>query len=131
MSIAIIAKKLRLDVTKQLLIMNAPEAFSKLIKGFAYDKQPSAEKKYDFIQVFAITQTEMEALLKQASVAATYDCLFWACYPKGTGKIKSELKRESIWHALSLVQLQAVSAIAIDETWSALRGRPPEMIGKK
>jgi hypothetical protein len=56
--------------------------------------------------------------------------MFWACYPKGKGKIKYDLNRDSVWPALALAGLCPVSQIAIDETWSALRGRDPELVGK-
>jgi hypothetical protein len=72
----------------------------------------------------------LEILIKSVDNFRKYDGLFWACYPKGTGKIKSNIKRETVWTALALIGLEAVSQIALDETWSALRGRPNEMVGK-
>lgn len=62
--------------------------------------------------------------------AGIYDGVFWACYSKGTGKIKSDLKREVVWELVNQVGLQCVSQIAIDETWSALRARPVAAVGK-
>ena len=50
--------------------------------------------------------------------------------PKGTGKIRNNIKCETVWTAFELIGLQAVSQIAIDDTWSALRGRPTEKVGK-
>ena len=75
------------------------------------------------------TRQELEKQVEQMGKAGKYDCLFWACYPKGTGKIKSDIKRETVWTAFKLTGLQAVSQIAIDDTWSALRARP-EAVGK-
>ena len=68
--------------------------------------------------------------MKEVERVGKYDCLFWACYPKGGGQIKSDIKRDTVWKAFDLIGLQAVSQIAIDETWSALRARPAEMVGK-
>ena len=45
--------------------------------------------------------------------------------------IKTDIRRDSVWTALEKAGLHPVSQVAIDETWSALRGRPPEMVGKK
>jgi len=127
-----IFKKLRLKVSGNLLIINAPEEYKTILKGIAFDSQLSAEKKgkYDFVQIFATSQAELENLVKHVKKAGIYDCLFWACYPKGTGKIKSDIKRETVWDAFKLIDLQAVSQIAIDDTWSALRARPKNAIGK-
>lgn len=130
MSAENIFKKLRLDSDKQLLIVNAPESYLSLLLGSNYDTEPKAEEIYDFVQVFAVQQAELETLMQYVSKAGKFDCVFWACYPKGTGKIKSDIKRETVWKAFDLIELQAVSQIAIDETWSALRGRPVSMVGK-
>ncbi len=130
MSAENIFKKLRLDSDKQLLIVNAPESYLSLLAGFNYDTEPKAEEIYDFVQVFAVQQAKLETLMQSVSKAGKFDCVFWACYPKGTGKIKSDIKRETVWTAFDLIGLQAVSQVAIDETWSALRGRPVSMVGK-
>ncbi|MEA5256637.1 hypothetical protein VB264_02505 [Arcicella aquatica] len=130
MSAEKIFKKLRLDSDKALLIVNAPSEYGSLLEGVNYDTEPRAEGIYDFVQVFAIQQAELETLMKSVGKAGKFDCVFWACYPKGTGKIKSDIKRETVWTAFDLIELQAVSQVAIDETWSALRGRPTTMVGK-
>jgi len=52
----------------------------------------------------------MKQLLKQ-------DGLLWMTYPKG----KAEINRDSIRIYAQTIGLQAVSLIAIDKTWSALR----------
>ncbi len=130
MSAENIFKKLRLDSDKQLLIVNAPESYISLLAGFNYDTEPKAEGIYGFVQVFAVQQAELETLMQSVSKAGKFDCVFWACYPKGTGKIKSDIKRETVWTAFDLIGLQAVSQVAIDETWAALRGRPATMVGK-
>ncbi len=123
-------KKLRLNPAAALLIVNAPADYLSLFNNIMFDNAPEPEKEYDFVQVFASEQQELEKLCAEVKNAGKYDCLFWACYPKGTGKIKSNIKRETVWVALEMAGLQAVTQVAIDDTWSALRGRPAEKIGK-
>lgn len=130
MEASAIFKKLRLNDTGALLIINAPAEYTAILKDMVYDTSAEAGKKYDFVQVFATRQEELESLCAAVKDAGKYDCLFWACYPKGTGKIKSDIKRETVWIALELAGVQAVTQIAIDDTWSALRGRPSTMVGK-
>jgi hypothetical protein len=65
------------------------------------------------------------------SQAGKYDCVFWASYPKGTGKIKSDIKRETVWKAFELIGQEAVTQVAIDDTWSVLRARPYDKVGTK
>jgi len=121
-----VLKKLRLPGTGNILIVNAPKEYAKLLAGLAYDCAPSKKKEggYDFVQVFGTTQSELEKLILKVAPSGRHDCLFWACYPKLGGAIKSDMKRETVWKALSLARLRPVAQIAIDDTWSALRGRP-------
>jgi hypothetical protein len=132
MNASAIFKKLRLDDDQNLLIVNAPNAYETLLKNLRYDAKPQKRKQgqYDFVQVFATTQAELEKMVIEFAPYGKYDCLFWACYPKGTGKIKSDIKRETVWRALALAGLETVTQVAIDETWSALRARPHEQVGK-
>ena len=125
-----IFKKLRIDGNKKMLIINAPNEYLEIFSGIELDTAPSGEGIYDFVQVFGYQQDELEKLVQSVGKSGKYDCSFWACYPKGTGKLKSNIKRETVWTAFELIGLQAVSQVAIDETWSALRGRPTEKIGK-
>jgi hypothetical protein len=125
-----IFKKLRIDGNKKMLIINAPNEYLELFLGVDFDTESNEEEIYDFVQVFGYQQDELEKMVQSVGKSGKYDCSFWACYPKGTGKIKSNIKRETVWTAFELIGLQAVSQIAIDDTWSALRGRPAEKVGK-
>jgi len=131
MNITDILRKLKFDESKKSLIINAPVEYERLMSGINFDKErnPSNTATYDFVQVFATSQSELENIVAQVFSSAKYDCLFWICYPKGGGKIKSDIKRETAWKAFEIAHLRPVSQIAIDETWSALRGRPFEKVG--
>jgi hypothetical protein len=126
-----IFKKLRFDESKKSLIINAPAEYEQLLSGLDFDDKynPSHKAMYDFVQLFATSQTELETLVAQVFEGGKFDCLFWICYPKGGGKIKSDIKRETVWKAFEIANLRPVSQVAIDETWSALRGRPFEKVG--
>lgn len=127
-----IFNKLKFKGGRENLILNAPEAYKAILQGIDFDDFPleSKSEKYDFVQVFASSQLEMESLIRSVARAGKTDCIFWACYPKSSGKEKYDLKRETVWAALGLAGLRPVSQIAIDEKWSALRGRLPELIRK-
>lgn len=125
-------KKLKFGFSDHNLVVNAPEEYLAILKGADFDTYPVDSKlgKYGFVQVFASSQAEMEELIKSVAKAGKFDCMFWACYPKGSGKIKYDLNRNTVWDALALIGLRPVTQIAIDEKWSALRGRDPELVGK-
>ncbi|HEY3371966.1 MAG TPA: hypothetical protein VGK10_14010 [Prolixibacteraceae bacterium] len=127
-----IFRKLKFGVSNENLIINAPEEYLSILKGAEFDTVLVESKigQYGFVQVFASSQAEMERLVESVAKAGKYDCLFWACYPKSIGKQKYDLNRDTVWKALSLAGLRPVSQIAINDTWSALRGRDPELVGK-
>jgi len=69
------------------------------------------------VQLFATSQTQLEKTnTAQGAKAGKYNCLFWACFPKGGGHIKSDIRRDTVWNAFEKVGLRPVSEIAIDET---------------
>lgn len=125
-------KKLRFGLERESLIVNAPDEFLRMLEGVDFDSSPkdSTMGHYGYIQVFASSRAEMEDMLKKVEKAGKYDCILWACYPKGSGKLKYDLKRETVWESLAGIGLRPVSQVAIDEKWSALRGRLPELVGK-
>ncbi len=128
-----IFKKLRFGKNAENLVLNAPDFYKSLLQDHPFDHEINPDKagQYDFVQVFAVDQQQLEALVALAAPAGKYDAIFWACYPKGTGKIKSDIKRETVWEAFGKVNCRAVTAVSIDETWSALRARPKEAVGTK
>lgn len=128
-----IFKKLKFGVYDEQLIVNAPEEYLQLLEGASFDFAMDESKmgKYGFVQVFASSQSEMETLIKTVAKAGKHDCMFWACYPKSVGKQKYDLNRDTVWPALALAGLRPVSQIAINEKWSALRGRDPKLVGKE
>jgi hypothetical protein len=127
-----IFKKLKFGSPGEKLVMNAPEEYLAILTDLDFDTEPDASKigKYDFVQVFGSSQVEMETIVKCVAHVGKYDCLFWACYPKSKGKERYDLNRDTVWLALGLAGLRPVSQIAINDKWSALRGRNPELVGK-
>jgi hypothetical protein len=47
--------------------------------------------------------------------------MLWVTYPKGTSKAKVDVNRDSLREYDLTIGLQAVSLLAIDDVWSALR----------
>ena len=127
-----IQRKLRLLPGASVLIIDAPKEYLELVSKIRFYTQSDKTKQgqYDFVQVFGSKRSELEQLVDKYSGSGKYDCLFWICYPKGGGKVKSEIKRNIVWETAGRIGMQCVSQIAIDETWSALRCRPAAMVGK-
>ena len=71
-------KKLKFDDSKKSLIINAPVEYDKLLTGADFDREynPSNATMYDFIQIFATSQSELESIVAQVFSGGKYDCLF-------------------------------------------------------
>ena len=77
----------------------------------------------DFLHVFV---TRRDDVLKDGRgwrEALAPKGIFWASYPKGKA-VATDLNRDKLREALQEVGLEAVSQVAIDDTWSALRAKP-------
>ena len=133
MSFLQIQKKIRVKGDSLILIINAPKTYTELVATLKFDTEMEISKlgKYDFIQIFVYQKSELEQLVNKYSVLGKYDCLLWFCYPKVGGMIKSDLNRNEIWKIVDQIGMKCVTQIAIDETWSALRIRPKDKVGKK
>ncbi|MCX6185395.1 MAG: hypothetical protein NTU43_00160 [Bacteroidetes bacterium] len=128
-----IIKKLRLDTNGKTLLLNMPDSLLQVFEGISYDTTPQKKSlgAYDYVHVFADKQKILEEFVKSVGQVGKYDCVFWTSYPKGTGKIKSDIKRETVWTAFGLIGQEAVTQVSIDDTWSALRARPYDKVGTK
>ena len=112
-----------------MLVLNAPagyvESLDELPAGTTLSTDVSTGS-FDFVQVFARDQAELDQLKATAVGSVTYDGLFWVCYPKKTSKIKSDLTRDTLWNQFD--GLRPVAQVAIDDTWSAIRFRPTALV---
>ncbi len=80
--------------------------------------------------VFVNNNNELFSFLNTQFNNIVPDSLFWIAYPKGTSKIKTDINRDTIRETVLQYGLKTVTAISVDDTWSALRFSPTEKVGK-
>lgn len=120
-------KKLKYK-TGRALVRNAPEGFRLGIEEAA---DAAAEGEYDFALLFARDAEQAKEWGPATIPLLKDDAVFWIAYPKQSGKIKSDIHRDSLWKLMSeLTAYRAVSNVAIDETWSAVRFRHEDKVKK-
>ena len=124
--------KLRILTEQTRVVLHCPPALAPLWENLAVDdgSRPDAEP-YDFVLVFVKSQAELAQVLPRLKNLGKADCLFWVAYPKKSGAIQSDLHRDWFWTALDSLNLRPVTQIALDDTWSALRFRPSDAVGKE
>ena len=132
MAKATLAKKLRIQAGNRVLILNRPEGYMELLsdlpEGVTVSHEP--EGTYDFVHLFVKNSSELKDLLPAAMEASEYDGLFWISYPKQSSKVETDLNRDVLWELMMETDLRPVTQVAVDPTWSALRFRPAERVGK-
>ena len=80
--------------------------------------------------VFINDNKEYLHFLKNKLKNIEADSVLWFAYPKGTSKIKTDINRDTIRITGEEFGITTVTAISIDDTWSALRFRPIDKVGK-
>ena len=112
------------------VVINAPKdieaEFRKIGFRTTFDKR---EKSMDTL-VFIKDSKEYLDFLKKDLNRIEPDSVLWFAYPKGTSKIRTDINRDIIRETGEGYGITTVTAISINDTWSALRFRPIDKVGK-
>ena len=127
-----LAKKLLVKPNHRLAIVNAPEDYLARLAPLPDGAEivGSLEPGLDFVQLFARDGADLDRLGPAAFDAVKPDGLLWVCYPKGGRNAGTDLNRDILWQRMGAHALTGVSLVAIDDTWSAMRFRPTEQVGR-
>lgn len=126
-------KKLRIQPGQRLVILNPPPDYVESLHPLPEGTQLVAKttREVDFCHLFAENSAQLAELLPTAIGAIKYDGLLWVSYPKKSSKVPSDLSRDVLWELPGETGLRPVTQVSIDKTWSALRYRPGERVGKR
>jgi agmatine/peptidylarginine deiminase len=60
------------------------------------------------------------------------DAIFWVTYPKQSSKVKTDINRDSLAEIVQDISTyRPVSAVAVDDKWSAMRLREKDKVKSK
>jgi hypothetical protein len=104
-------------------VINAPENYMDELR---HDTavSPTLNGKFDWIQIFVRTKTELEALAPKAAKALKPESLLWISFPKGASKVQTDLTRDQGWDSLRDLDLKWINLVSVNDTWSAFSLRP-------
>lgn len=128
-----VGRKLGMNPGMRALIIAPPRGYLKLLAPLSDSLTVSsrAAGDYSFAQVFMTRLSEISRFARRLSKHAAQNALVWISYPKNTSKVKGTLSRDVIREAMSAAGWRAVSIVAIDQVWSALRFRPAGQVGSR
>ena len=84
----------------------------------------------DLILSFVTRQDQIAVALDSAMPYYARGGRLWFAYPKKSGSVASDITRDHGWTALGDAGLLAVTQIALDDDWSALRFRYRDEIAR-
>jgi hypothetical protein len=128
-----VARKLGMNRGMSALIIAPPPGYLKLL-ATASDRLTVSSRAYGmyaFVQVFATRRSEIHGFARRLSKYAAPNALVWISYPKKTSKLAGNLSRDVIRKVMSGAGCRAVSIVAIDEVWSALRFRQTDRVDSR
>jgi hypothetical protein len=124
-------EKLQLKDEKNLLIQGIPSSIEKQFAKLTYAKNVTPllkSKKVEFALVFALSQQQLNNVLKEVFPALSAETKLWVAYPKTSSKIVSDLNRDCSWDLLIKNGYESVRQVAVDNVWSAIRFKKLETI---
>jgi hypothetical protein len=124
-AISALAKKLQIKPGMKVALVNAPAEAAAALRPLPEGASVSGGTSADAVIAFAQDDAELRKIAPQAVKAVRTEGLLWLAYPKGSGKLKTDLNRDVLREtAAERYGLEGVSLVAVDETWSAMRFRP-------
>lgn len=116
-------EKLQLADEKNLLIQGLPSSIEKQFNKLSFAKNMTPllkSRKIDFALVFAVSENQLNCILKDVMPSLKEDSKFWVAYPKSTSKISTDLNRERSWNRLTSEGYESLDRVELDHVWSAM-----------
>jgi len=127
-----IARKLLIRAGYRVGLVNPPAGYldrlHPLPDGAGLVESTSAS--VDVLQVFVRDTADLRKLDPKLFKRVEPNGVLWVCYPKGGTRAGTDLNRDVLWKAMEKKRLVGVTLVAIDDTWSAMRFRPPDRVGR-
>ncbi|WP_174732312.1 hypothetical protein [Mesobacillus harenae] len=118
-------KKLRYKAGPAV-VLNAPKEYK---LGIESEEELT---EYEFVQVFVHNSEDVARWLPTALPLLTDNAVFWITYPKKSSKVKTDINRDVLWKMVEEASsYRAVSNVAVDEIWSAVRFRQKDKVKTK
>jgi hypothetical protein len=127
-----LVKKLRIKPGDRVWVVNAPDGYLRRLEPLPDGAEivTAAGGKCEVVHVFVRDTAELDRHASAAREALKPGGVLWFSYPKRQKGVDTDINRDQGWDPLKREGLVAVTQIAIDDLWSALRFRPEPEVGR-
>lgn len=115
---------------RPVTVINAPMLFEKEFHELGFNTLFDKDLRSQNTLIFINNKEEFLYFLKGHLDNIELDSVLWFAYPKLTSKIKTDIHRDIIRLTGEEFGITTVAAISINNTWSALRFRQIDRVGK-
>jgi len=121
-----LADKLKIKPGQRIALINAPEGYLEELGPLPEGVSVATHLRgrFDWVQMFAQEQAEVEKAAPKARASLKPDGLLWMSFPKGSSRIQTDLTRDKGWDSLSALDLKWVTLVSVNAVWSAFALRP-------
>lgn len=125
-------KKLQIRSGTRIKMVAVPNDVLETLRPFPEGARlmKSGKLPFDGALVFCRNRKDVEEKALKAAKEISKDGLLWLCYPKQSSGLATDISRDKGWEKVQSQGLRPVRAVSINDTWSALRWRPTELVSK-
>ena len=120
----------KLKFKSEGIIINAPNTIEREFMKLGFSNSFDKKVKSTNTIIFVNSTKEFLNFLNKQLKNIEPDSVLWFSYPKGTSGIITDINRDILRNTALVFGLKTVTAVSIDDTWSCLRLRPIEFVGK-
>lgn len=119
-----LAKKLKIKEGMTLLTIHAPQGFVEQLNPLGENVRITDKAvDYDQIHWFVRNKAQLDKEVSKVMKLLKDHILCWCYYPKGTSNMQTDLTRDKGWESLLEKDIQWLSLISFNDTWSTFAFR--------
>ena len=124
--------KLQIKPGQGLALLHAPDGLLELLgpQLASATLTAGAPAATDAVLCFVTRRADVIPHAEAAIALVRPGGLLWLAYPKGGSPVATDLNRDTLWEAMRPTGWRPVRQVAIDGTWSGLRFRPADEVGR-
>lgn len=114
-------KKMKFKPGQATAVVGAPTDFAiaRSLDAAGVPFHESLRGKFDFLVLCVHNRAEVAQRVPAAMGHLAEKGFLWICYPKLSGKLKTDLSRDHGWDSIMGIGLRHLNLISIDDDWTA------------